>query len=99
MYSLTPCQIISDEITFFIVIHCVWDHWEIGECSKTCGTGTRTNIRTKLIEEQNGGTCSGDPAEFEACNTMDCPTGTFQYIYIYIYIYFIYPPPRGIIKY
>ena len=86
---LNPHSIKLDENTFYIVIHCVWDHWEIGECSKTCGTGTRTNIRTKLIEEQNGGTCSGEPAEFEACNTMDCPSGKRIYIYIYIYIYIL----------
>ena len=45
----------------------------IGTCSKTCGTGTRTNTRIKLVEEANGGTCSGQPTEIEECNTQPCP--------------------------
>ena len=45
----------------------------IGECSRSCGTGTRTNNRTKLVEEANGGTCSGQPSEIVECNTQPCP--------------------------
>merc|ERR1719322_972054 len=55
------------------VIHCEWDEWVIGECSRSCGTGTRTNNRTKLVEEANGGTCSGQPSEIVECNTQPCP--------------------------
>ena len=54
-------------------IHCQWDDWNLGECSKTCGTGTRTNNRHKRVVEENGGTCTGKPTETEPCNTQECP--------------------------
>jgi len=54
-------------------IHCEWDEWEIGECSKTCGSGIRTNTRSKLVVEEHGGTCSGESIEYEECSTVECP--------------------------
>ena len=57
----------------YTAIHCVWDDWIVGECSKTCGTGTRKNTRTKLVVETNGGTCSGQPTETEECILQECP--------------------------
>ena len=56
-----------------IPVHCKWDEWNQGECSKTCGTGTRNDTRTKLVVESNGGTCTGQPTEIVACNTQECP--------------------------
>ena len=56
-----------------LAIHCEWDQWLVGECSETCGTGTRTNTRTKLVVEEHGGTCTGEPYEIEECNTQECP--------------------------
>ena len=56
-----------------VVIHCEWDEWVMGECSRTCGTGTQVNNRTKLVEEANGGTCNGQPSEIVECNTQPCP--------------------------
>ena len=56
-----------------VAIHCVWNDWVQGECSKTCGTGTRTNHRTKLVDEEFGGTCSGQPSEIEECFITECP--------------------------
>ena len=58
---------------FIQAIHCEWDEWVNGDCSKTCGTGTRTNTRNKSVVEEHGGTCSGEPIEFEECNTQECP--------------------------
>ena len=57
----------------YLAIHCEWDDWILGECSKTCGTGTRINNRTKLVEEANGGTCDGQPSAIEECNSEPCP--------------------------
>ena len=57
----------------YAAIHCEWDEWTIGECSKTCGTGTRLNTRTKLVNEANGGTCDGEPSEVDECNSQPCP--------------------------
>jgi len=54
-------------------VHCEWDEWVLGECSKTCGTGTRRNTRVKLVEESHGGTCDGQEAEIDQCNTDPCP--------------------------
>jgi len=54
-------------------IHCEWDDWVVGECSALCGTGTRINLRTKLVEEVNGGTCTGHPEEMEECKDKECP--------------------------
>ena len=68
-------------------IHCEWGDWVIGQCSVSCGTGTRTNIRTKIVQEENGGACNGGTTEIEACNTQECP-GTLLYI---IYSYFLFP--------
>ena len=56
-----------------IAVDCQWGEWKFGECSATCGNGTRTNTRTKLTEEQNGGTCSGSTNETESCNVLNCP--------------------------
>ena len=60
----------------YTAVNCVWNDWRLGDCSKTCGTGTRTNTRTKLIEENNVGICSGQTFEIEECNTQNCP-GTY----------------------
>ena len=52
---------------------CEWSEWQIGQCSVTCGGGTRTNTRTKNVEESNGGVCTGNPTAQEDCNTQNCP--------------------------
>lgn len=54
-------------------IHCEWDKWIPGECSAECGTGTMTNTRTKLVEEANEGTCTGEPTEIVECKLKECP--------------------------
>ena len=80
---MTECFHI-DEITFFLplpgiirvnklLVDCEWAQWVLGECSKTCGGGERTNLRDKKIRERNGGTCSGTPTDTETCNVDFCP--------------------------
>ena len=56
-----------------IAVDCEWRNWEYGECSKTCGGGSRTNTRSKRIEETFGGVCIGEAIEVEECNTEKCP--------------------------
>ena len=58
-------------------IHCVWGDWVLGECSKTCGTGTRIDTRVKTIEEANGGTCTGQFTETKECKLQECPGKKF----------------------
>ena len=52
---------------------CKWTDWQIGQCSVTCGGGTRTNTRSKSVEENNGGKCTGDSTAQENCNDQSCP--------------------------
>ena len=59
--------------TITLVLDCVWSEWFIGECSKRCDGGKRTNVRYKEIVEANGGSCSGDFKADESCNTDSCP--------------------------
>jgi len=54
-------------------IHCEWGAWVLGKCSAECGMGTRNNTRDKIVEEANGGTCSGEPTEVEECMEKECP--------------------------
>ena len=60
-------------IVFDVEIHCVWKEWEEGDCSVTCGIGTKFNTRTKLVVEANGGTCSGQSMEIKECKSDECP--------------------------
>ena len=54
-------------------LNCEWDDWQIGECSKTCGGGSRTNSREKKVEEVNGGKeCAGSSTFTESCNIQEC---------------------------
>ena len=46
------------------------------DCSATCGGGSRTKTRTKIVEEMYGGTCDGGSESVENCSTNSCP-GTF----------------------
>lgn len=61
-------------------IDCQWDEWNVGQCSKTCGGGTRKNTRNKIVYEKNGGTCSdSSPSQMKAedCNPQPCPGDVF----------------------
>ena len=61
-------------LPYFKAIHCKWNGWKEGTCSKTCGTGSRMDTRVKLVEEDHGGTCDGQEAEIVECNTDPCPS-------------------------
>merc|ERR1712136_548000 len=54
-------------------IDCIWGDWKKGSCSKSCGGGTRTNERIKVVKEEHGGTCEGESTEVEDCNEDKCP--------------------------
>ena len=56
-----------------IATQCEWNEWKEGECSRACGIGLQTNMRTKKVAEANGGTCIGQPTEVVECNTQTCP--------------------------
>ena len=67
-------------------VDCNWGAWrDPGACSKSCGGGTRSKIRVKLVEEKNGGQCIGKSIAFELCNMNSCPGNISDHIYIYSY--------------
>jgi len=55
-------------------VHCEWEDWQIGECSKTCGGGTLTKTRVEKVSAEHGGdVCEGLPSIEESCNVNECP--------------------------
>ena len=53
-------------------VDCKWSDWQIGECSQSCGGGIRTNNRSKIVEEANGGKCPGDEYDNPTIMTENC---------------------------
>ena len=53
---------------------CTWDNWKKGECSVTCGGGTRTETRDMTARAVNGGYCNlNGGSRIVECNTHACP--------------------------
>ena len=48
-----------------------WKPW--GECSVTCGGGTKTRARDVIEEPENGGALCPSLKETIVCNTEGCP--------------------------
>ena len=54
-------------------VHCQWGDWIFGECSQSCGGGSRTRTRTQKVLAQNGGEeCTGPASMDESCNVQNC---------------------------
>ena len=66
----------------YLIENCVWGEWKEGICSKTCGGGSRTDERTKIKPEQNGGTCAGKPKRVVNCNPQKCPGNIFFQLFL-----------------
>ena len=73
---MSNCSLMIFFLHIFIVIDCQWSEWMSQECSTSCGMGTRTKYRRKLVEESNGGTCNGPFSMIESCENYDCPGKT-----------------------
>ena len=57
-----------------MLVNCVWNEWNEGECSKQCGGGKRTNTRAPRVNAAYGGKeCIGTSSIEESCNTQECP--------------------------
>ena len=54
-----------------------WGGWS--NCSKSCGEGTQTRIRSKIHEEKRGGTC-GKLKESKKCNVKPCINNNFAMV-------------------
>ena len=56
------------------VVNCEWNDWKVSECSKSCGEGTRSKIRSVKVVAANGGQeCVGPRNVSESCNILSCP--------------------------
>ena len=67
---------------FNVSVNCVWDEWELGECSMPCGGGVRNGTRIKLVDEEYGGTCEGVAYKEEDCNMDPCPSTYYVLMYL-----------------
>ena len=58
-----------------IIVHCKWGPWDVTDCDKTCGGGTKTKTR-KIAQqaEHDGNECTGDSTITESCNIQECPS-------------------------
>ena len=56
------------------IVNCEWGSWKLGDCTTTCGDGTRTKTRPKTVTEQHNGRCEGSPSVNENCNERPCPS-------------------------
>ncbi|XP_064613600.1 uncharacterized protein LOC135477432 [Liolophura sinensis] len=60
---------------------CGWSDWTSwGECSVTCGEGTKTRYRTpnNPAPTGNGAECEGPSSETVSCQRDECPAACFQ---------------------
>ena len=56
------------------VVHCEWDDWVIGKCSKSCGGGMQKQTRKVKHEAQFGGEdCPGKHTLEISGNVQECP--------------------------
>ena len=78
-------------------MNCEWNDWQIGQCSVTCGGGTRTNTRTKTVQESNGGVCTGEATLQESCNNLNCPGNINVYPIYLIDIFCVHKASHKII--
>ena len=67
------CSHLTQPVQNNFVVDCEWADWEIGECSVSCGGGSRINTRSKDVVENNSGVCLGESSEEEECNSSGCP--------------------------
>ena len=61
------------------IVDCVWNDWEEGDCSVTCGVGIRNIARTKKVTEKHGGKCCCRESfyQVECDTTIKCPPCKF----------------------
>lgn len=53
--------------------NCIWAAWDRwGSCSATCGTGTKTRKRARVVEAANGGSCHESNVDSVTCYMATC---------------------------
>mmetsp|Transcript_25160 Transcript_25160/g.72526 ORF Transcript_25160/g.72526 Transcript_25160/m.72526 type:complete len:487 (+) Transcript_25160:3-1463(+) len=56
-------------------VDCKWSNWgRWSECTKTCGNGKMTRLRSVSVQKDFGGKpCDGLPQDTKACDSSPCP--------------------------
>ena len=75
MFNIPPMQ------CFTFPVDCKVGEWMAwGECSATCGDGTRTRTREVVQQPEYGGTeCPSNLEETATCNDARCPGALLHY--------------------
>ena len=62
-----------------MAIDCVWAKWgQYSKCSKSCGKGVQTRVRSKAVEAENGGLeCTGLARQSKQCIKKPCSKYNF----------------------
>ena len=73
--------------TMFYIVDGGWSNWSVGNCSKLCGGGNKTKIRTcsNPAPSCGGNNCIGESIETVECNTTPCE-GMYCIYYVCMYI-------------
>ena len=79
LYDLCKYNELKNTKPFKTIVDCQWGEWATGQCSAKCGGGERINTRTKVVEEDHGGSCTGLPTNTERCNSESCPGKQLQW--------------------
>ena len=83
---------ISIKTMFYIyIVDGGWSNWLVGNCSKLCGGGNKTKIRTcnNPAPSCGGNNCIGETVETVECNTNPC-IGMWLCMYVCMYTYIMY---------
>merc|ERR1740129_326258 len=66
-------KISGENQAFLDLVDCQVSEWRSQECSASCGGGTRTLVRSVLVQPQHGGTECPPLEATESCNEDACP--------------------------
>ena len=60
--------------TCFLAVHSVWEEWGSWSlCSRRCGRGSRSRMRTCVPPQHGGKACEGPELQTKLCSMAACP--------------------------
>ena len=73
--------------TMFYIVDGGWSKWSVGNCSKLCGGGNKTKIRTcsNPAPSCGGNNCIGKSVTTMKCNKIPC-IGMYVCMYVHSYV-------------